>query len=106
MSEIAKNTHFDVLDDATKETLLLNRKAVSTNRAKKQWIKCRNDYIEEKQLGPLSDVRLKIYPRYWETLIFLLEKRKFLTKVYQLKITTKIDCHITKQFPQIWSGCS
>ena len=40
-----EDSRFEVVKTQQKENLLLNRKAQSTNRATKQWVKCLNEYL-------------------------------------------------------------
>ena len=61
-----ENRHCNVIDEATKEDLLQNRKAQNTNRATKQWISCLNEFLCERNLPNVDCMDIEDLPKILE----------------------------------------
>ena len=70
-----ENSRFAVVESEYKESLLINRKATSTNRATKQWVKCLKDYLEERRLPSLADIENDDMPKILEDFYFSIRKK-------------------------------
>ena len=67
---------FETLDEATKEELLQNRKALNTNRATKQWVSCLNAYLNERDLPDIDHVDLDELPTIIGDFYFSVRKKR------------------------------
>ena len=66
----------DILDEATKDELLQNRKALNTNRTTKQWISCLNAFLKERQLPDVDSLDLEQLPQIIGDFYFSVRKKK------------------------------
>ena len=71
-----QSSRFEIIDQATKENLLENRKALNTNRATKQWILCLNDYLHECNLPDADNIDLEELPEVIGDFYFSAHKKR------------------------------
>ena len=85
---LPQNNRFDDLDNETKENLLINRKAVNTNRATKQWVQCLNAYLQEKNLPDLDSIDHDELPKVIGDFYFL-QGRNAYQKTESIQVINK-----------------